>query len=509
MTESGGAQPQRSRPPWPAAGCVLGRGRYRLLSEVGRDDRRAVLLWRGRDLALERDVALTLFIAAPHDPETAALNRQAVTHALRSARLETAGAVRMLDVLEAERPTSPGDPDGPSAAVIVAEWTPGCALVDLLDGGPLRPAVAARVLVPLAGAVDAAHSAGLVLGCDHPDRIRVSTDRQARLAFPGPVPTTGPHDDILGLGAMLYLLLTGCWPLPDGPPGLPPAPLGHGGVPISPTTLRPEVPVELSMLALRSIAGPGSAGGVRTGAAVRQVLELNASTEDDDLFAPERPGGRVRPVDPRQAQRRRRIKFGVSMTVLGTATLLILGYAGAQVVSVFTDTGGAPLIVTANPARKAPAPVPVLSAPIRANRVAVYDPSGLGSPDHQKDVGKLLSGDPGTGWSTDSYFQQFPRYKKGLGVLLSFTTPITAASVTVVSPSLGTVLEIRTAMSANPQLADTTVVGTATLTAGATQIPLSPGPPTRYLLVWITQLSGGKDHHQSRISQLAVLRRAT
>ncbi|MGH3853993.1 MAG: protein kinase family protein [Pseudonocardiaceae bacterium] len=514
MTESGGAQPQRSRPPWPAAGCVLGRGRYRLLSEVGRDDHRAVLLWRGRDLALDRDVALTLFIAAPHDPETVALNRRAVACALRSARLETAGAVRMLDVLEAERPknlNSSDAPDGPSAAVIVAEWTPGCALVDLLDGGPLRPAVAARVLAPLAAAVDAAHSAGLVLGCDHPDRIRVSTDRQARLAFPGPVPTTGPHDDILGLGAMLYLLLTGCWPLPDGPPDLPSAPLGRGGVPISPTTLRPEVPVELSMLALRSIAGPGSAGGVRTGAAVRQVLELNASTEDDDLFAPERPGGRVRPVDPRQAQRRRRIKFGVSMTVLGTATLLILGYAGAQVVSVFTDNGGTPLIVAANPTKKAPAPVPppMLSAPIRANHVAVYDPSGLGSPDHQKDVAKLLSANPGTGWSTDSYFQQFPLYKKGLGVMLSFTTPIAPASVTVVSPSLGTVLEIRTAMSANPQLADTTVVGTATLTAGATQIPLRPGPPTRYLLVWITQLSGGKDHHQSRISQLAVLRRTT
>jgi hypothetical protein len=507
VTESAEAQTHRSRLPWPTPGCVLGRGRYRLLSEVGRDDRCAVRLWRGRDLVLDRDVALTVFIAAPHDPEAVALIRSAIARALRSARLETAGAVRMLDVLEAERR---GDPDGPTAAVVVAEWTPGCALVDLLDNGPLPPAVAARVLAPLAGAVDTAHRAGLLLGCDHPDRVRVTPDRQARLAFPGPPPTTEARDDIRGLGAMLYLLLTGCWPLPDGPPGLPPAPMGQNGSPISPTTLRPEVPVELSTLALRSIAAPGTGGGVHTGAAVRQVLELNASTGEDDLFSAGTHGSRVSPIDVQRAQRQRRIKFGVSMTVLGAATLLIIGYAGKQVVSVFTDTGGAPLVIaTAGPTDRTPAPSPGLSSPVRVRHLAVYDPSGLGSPDHQRDVGKLLDGNPNTGWSTDSYFQQFPAYKKGLGVMLSFGAPIAADSVTMVSPSAGTVLEIRTATSPNPRLEDTTLVGTATLSAGSTQIPLRAGPRTRYLLVWITQLGGEKDHHQSRINELGIQRRAT
>jgi hypothetical protein len=483
-----------------------------LLSEVGRDDRCAVRLWRGRDLVLDRDVALTLFIAAPQDPAAVGLVRSAIARAVRSARLETAGAVRVLDVLEAERRD---DPDGPTAAVVVAEWTPGCALVDLLDSGPLAPAVAARVLVPLAGAVDAAHNTGLILGCDHPDRIRVSPDRQARLAFPGPPPTTGSRDDIRGLGAMLYLLLTGCWPLPDGPPGLPPAPIGQNGLPISPTTLRPEVPVELSTLALRSIAGPGTGGGVHTGAAVRQVLELNAPTVDDDLFSAGTRGDRVSPIDARRAQRQRRIKFRVSMTVLGAATLLILGYAGMQVISVFTDTGGAPLVVAAAapnnsaPNNRARAPSPVLSSPVQVKHLAVYDPSGLGSPDHQKDLGKLLDGNPNTGWSTDSYFQQFPAYKKGLGVMLSFEAPITAASVTVISPSPGTVLEIRTATSPNPRLSDTTLVGTATVSASSTQIPLQAAPPTRYLLVWITQLSGGKGHYQSKINSIEVQQRAT
>jgi hypothetical protein len=480
-----------------------------LLSELGRDDRCAARLWQGRDLMLDRDVALTLFIAAPQRPAELTLIRTAVARALRSARLDAAGAARMLDVLEPVRGDGPSEP---TVAVIVAEWTLGCALVDLLDGGPLPPPVAAGVLVPLAGAVDAAHSAGLVLGCDHPDRIRVTTDRQARMAFPGPPTSSGSRDDIRGLGAMLYLLLTGCWPLPDGPPSLPPAPLGTDRLLISPTTLRPEVPVELSTLALRCIAGPGTGGGVHTGAAVRQVLELHAATADEDLFSAGSRGGARRPIDPRRAQRQRRIKLGASMAVLGIATLLILGYAGMQVVSVFTDTGGAPLVIASNPPPSAPAKpavLPVSATPVKVKSLSVYDPSGRGRPDNQKDVSKLLDGNPGTGWSTDSYFQQFPAYKQGLGVMLSFQAPTAVASVTVVSPSPGTVLEIRTATTPNARLEQTTLIGAATLGADSTRIPVRAGPPTRYLLVWITTLSGTKDHHQSQLTELGVQQRAT
>jgi hypothetical protein len=496
----------QSRPPWPIPGCMLGQGRYRLLAEFGRDDRCAVRLWRGQDLMLGRDVALTLFSAAAQDAASVACIRSAVARALRSARLEVPAAARVLDVLEPEQPETGGAGSagaGTVVAVVIAEWTPGWALAELLKYGPLPPSMAARVLVPLADAVDTAHNAGLILGCDHPDRIRVAADRAARLAFPGPPPTTGARDDIRGLGAILYLLLTGCWPLRDGPTALPTAPRTPEGAPVSPATLRPEVPVELSTLALRCIADSGSGGGVHTGAAVRQVLELN-SCRADELFSTD-----AHSFDPRRAARLRRIKFRVSMTALGIATLMIIGYAGAQVISVFADTAGAPLVVaSAIPGRGAPI-TPVLAVPARVRSLAVYDPSGMGSPDDQRDVGKLLDGNPNTGWSTDSYFEQFPIYKKGLGVMLSFEAPISAASVTVVSPSAGTVVEIRTAMSPNPRLEQTTLVGSSTLRSGSNQIPLRASPPTRYLLVWITSLSGRDGHRQSKLSDLQIQQRAT
>ncbi|MGH3883526.1 MAG: protein kinase family protein [Pseudonocardiaceae bacterium] len=505
--DSVGAGTHRPGAPWPTPGALVGQGRYRLLSEVGRDDRRSVQLWRGRDLVLDRDVALTLFIGAPQDPGALRLIRAAVARALRSARLEAAGAARVLDVLE------PDAKFGPTVAVVVAEWTRGRGLAELLDDGLPPPSVAASILAPLAGAVDTAHSAGLILGCDHPYRIRVTPDRQARLAFPGPLPVNGPQDDIRGLGAMLYLLLTGYWPLPHGPSNLPTAPLQPDGTPASPTTLRPGVPVDLSTLALRSLADPGTAGGLHTGAAVRRVLELNvADAADAELaLAASRKGrhSRVRPADPERARRERRTKLGLSMAVLAVTTLLILGYAGMQVLSVFTNAGGTPLVVAGPSPAEPPAPPLAALSSVRVKNLAVYDPSGKGRPDHLRDVGKLLDGNPNTAWSTDSYRQQFPIYKKGLGVMLSFEQPVAAASVTVLSPSPGTVLEIRTAASPRAELAETTLVGTATLGPGSTQIPLRSVPPTRYLLVWITELAGGGDRNQSKLSEVGVQTRAT
>jgi hypothetical protein len=58
-------------------------------------------------------------------------------------------------------------------------------------------------------------------------------------------------------------------------------------------------------------------------------------------------------------------------------------------------------------------------------------------------------------------------------------------------------------------LDETTLVGTATLGHGRTQIPLRAGPPTRHLLVWITELAGGGDRNQSKLSEVGVQIRAT
>ncbi len=483
-----------------------------MLSEVGRDDRCAARLWRGRDLMLERDVALTVFIAESQDiapaqsHELADQMRAAVGRALRSARLVSPGAARVLDVLD------PDSAAGPTVAAVVAEWTPGRDLIEVARDGLVPPSVAAGMLAPLAAAVDAAHRAGLILGCDHPQRIRVSADGRARLAFPGAAPQTSAQDDIRGLGAALYLLLTGHWLLPGGPAGRPPAPTEPDGSPVSPRALRPEVPVELSALALRCLAG-SSTGGVHTGAAVAQVLEANSATAEQ-LAA--MTGERPAPVDPELARRMHRVRLGMSVTALVGATLLILGYAGVQLASVFTNRqSGPPAVIVESSSTTTQAPQQPLAAPagppVSAAVVdlSVYDISGKGDPDNQEDVDLIIDGDSATGWSTDSYFQPFPTFKRGLGVMLSLAQPIAVSVVSIDSPSQGTVLEVRAAPSPNAALEKTTLLGTATLSASNTQIQLQPGPPTQYLLLWITELGGSGDRNKSQLSEVGVQQRAS
>jgi hypothetical protein len=271
------------------------------------------------------------------------------------------------------------------------------------------------------------------------------------------------------------------------------------------------VPVELSTLALRCLAD-SSTGGVHTGAAVQRVLEFNASVGDTELL-PTMDKEQPAPSDPEQVRKERRIRLGMSVAALVAATLLILGYVGMQLASVFGNgPDGPPALIVGGPAPAAPAgqpaPPPAPPAPIPVADLSVYDISGEGTPDNEDDVGLLVDGDRNTGWSTDSYYQQFPVYKEGLGIMMRFDQPMAASSVTIDSPSPGTVLEVRGAPGPDAPLYKTTILGVATLGNGSTVIQLQPGPPTKYLLLWITELSGGGDHNRSELSEVGVQQRA-
>jgi hypothetical protein len=386
VSERPATRPGRSAAPWPAPGAFLERGRYRLVCQVGRDERCAAQWWRGYDLVLERDVALTLLLPGPEDRSPQAQVRPLVQRALRSARLVTVGAAQVLDVLDPDHRQLPvpAEPfySGPAVAAVVAEWTPGPHLLTLMRDNHLPPpSVAAGMLAPLAGAVDAAHRAGLVLGCDQPHRIRIGPDGRARVAFAGPPLDTSPQDDIRGLGALLYLLLTGYWPLPDPPGQLPPAPIGPDGALASPRALRPEVPTELSRLALRCLAG-SDAAGVHTGAAVHQVLKYHTTTPDQATLLPATTGQQTTPRDSGHARTPHPARLAISVTTLIGALLLILGYTGIQTASIVSDTPSnpPPVVIVGAPATQPahqPAPAPALApAPIAAQAVHHQHPAG-------------------------------------------------------------------------------------------------------------------------------------
>jgi hypothetical protein len=381
---------------------------------------------------------------------------------------------------------------------VIAEWFEGVDLVDGVFGAHLPIATACRLLRPLVDAVDAGHHAGVVAGVDSPGRIRIAEHGAAVLAFRGTPPVSTTRDDVSALGAVLYLLLTGVWPMADS-----------DGQLVDPTALRPEVPMDLALVAVLSLdttQGPG----IRTcGPLLRALDEVIAYEPQPEVYeepAPEPaavPRRRLRTFT-RSAFRGRRLAAALGTLAVAVAVLIgtqVAGAFGAADTTVAQPKPTSPVTTTTKPSVTTtttkpppPPPPPVTPATVREYVVA-------GSQDNPHTLSRVIDGDPGTMWHTDTYRQQFPVYTPGIGIVAGFAKPVPLASVTIESPSAGTVVQIRAAPSADVSLA-TPVLATATLTAGATTIPLPAHAATPYLLVWITHLNDTGGGFQSLIGEI-------
>jgi hypothetical protein len=510
-----------------AAGSLLA-GRYRLGSRVGSDAAAGAEFWRAEDTVLRRDVAATVLRrfgpgTDPDDDGGAARAHEIIARALRSGSFEHPGCARLLDVLA---PGAPGLPDGVLGAA-VAEWVPGLSLTDAVADGMLKPLAAARALQPLAAAAEAAHRHGHVLGCDHPQRIRLNHDGRLQMGFALPRPELTPADDVRGLGAALYTLLTATWPLSPSDAaraGLPTAERGPDGAPVPASTVRPGIPVELQTLVVGTLGNESDAGRVRTAAAVRSVVdEVVAEADRVVLFPPEHDGVPPEPGDvwqprgavPKQADPRKRRKLAVGLAGLGLCVLGVAGYMSVQLGELFGDptprivvgssaSGGNGRVGVVPPPPDGDQPAPVADAAVKAVGAAVYDDAG--DRDNAGRVSRVIDGNTGTGWKTFSYKQQFPALKPGVGIMTSFASPVQLSSLIIASPSPGTEIEIRSAPSSDAKLTDTVLLTRATLDDGDTAVPLTNSQPVQYVLLWITHLGGGGSDNSTEIREVSFRR---
>ncbi len=140
-------KPQPARARGYASGDVIAE-KYRLHGLLGEGGQACV--WQARNLMLDADVAIKVVRADTNDP---AHTGRLLQEARSAARLDHPAIVRVFDLGR----TTAGDP------FLVMELLEGGTLLDrLYEGGRLSPIEAVRVLLPVADALVAAHSKGLV-----------------------------------------------------------------------------------------------------------------------------------------------------------------------------------------------------------------------------------------------------------------------------------------------------------------------------------------------------------
>lgn len=515
------ATPDAPRPRGPrlVPGAAVAGGRYRLLDNHG--GTRGLQFWRALDINLDRDVALTFVdaeqLAAPPTPgaktDTREEGPQAVlSRTLRLGHVNSSGVARVLDVVR-----------GSSGGIVVTEWVPGSSLREVAESTP-SPVGAARAVRALAAAAEAAHRNGGALSIDHPDRIRISTDGNAVLAFPGTLVGDDKASDVRGLGAVLYALLLARWPL-DGETGskivttndklgsvggLPPAIPDSTGKPVEPREARSDVPFEISAVAARALDGDR---GIRTAGTVQHVLDQATVVDLKTDMLPAVDGGpepvavtrsdRLSPGrDTDEPERKRNVGL-----IVGSA-LLTLIVVVALIVWLSNMLGGSSgptnidTIITTSTSGQAQQPA---AGPISLTNVSVVDFSDQ-TPDPSTNVSNVISGQQPS-WRTDNYrtTSDFGGLKKGLGLMFNLGGSKTVKTVTIKTTTPGFNVQLRTAPSPTATLDQTKVVGSGDVISTTTNLPVPNAAASPYFLVWITDLPNGPDGgYQAVISQVSM-----
>ena len=499
-------------------------GRYFLevlVSQTG-----VVELWQGFDPALDRPVSLRLI---PSEDERASATEAA---ARQAATVDDRRVIAVLDILSAE-PIVDADGAGAGTAylVIVSEWVDGRTLTDIYEereGEPIEIDEAVPVIRQVAIALQHSDELGVHHGRLRPGSLLISETadfddpftllgdanvvRIRGLAVDAALwPEEGVGaDDVVGVGSLLYAMLTGRWPL-GLVDGMSPAPrVGERLLP--PSQVVADVPAGIDDICMRAI-GPEVAGDdrVESHADMPAVVGALGAWE-------QRPGRRSISLAPRERgtlTSGRRALRAAGRVVLAAAALVVLagvGLAGLRLAQGAQSPWGvtaaeAPLGVLTEVGDAAPIDIvggiPGEIVPVAAED---FDPQGTDRAEMPELVPSAIDERSDTAWTTDTYFSADLDGKGGTGLMLDLgeSLPVSAVRLELV----GSGSSVQVLVSSEPYRKISRWTTLASAEAIGTAIDLrSPRPVVgRYVLVWFTQLPLVDGVHQGGIRDVIVLR---
>jgi hypothetical protein len=455
--------------------------------------------------------------------------------------------------------------DGGGQPYIVLEWVGGDSLTDLLNDGPLDPALACSLLGDAARALAGAHALGQAHLRLTPDSLWWTRGSGIKItglgidaALAGDGLTAAAAEDpsvadTIALAGLLYAAVTGYWP-GEEQTRLPPAPVSDGTV-CTPRQVSADVSSAMDSLIIRALFQRANrqGGPIQSPADFADALSAVAPPAPLPEPAPPAPaypsqggydgyGGSYGPdpnnpdswstsgrgpsgTSPYQPPPARysggqyaagghaREREGVNKVMLTVAVVLVLVVIAAVVWVVGFRKPASPQVSGGGATSTGSAPAAAAGTVLAPVKDLTFNILGTDNEDGP-DVEKAIDSSDSTFWHTDSY-QKYPAFgnlKSGTGLLLDMGKQVSLSQVQVMVGTAGdTTAEIylgNSAVKSSTALQNFTLVGQKTTGTGTLTYKISSKATGRYVLVWLTgNLPANPDQpgqYQGRVYNVAV-----
>ena len=436
-------------------------------------------IWRAMDLSLKRWVNLILL------PTSDLRSVNLLQECQMAAANDRRDVVSILDVIPDGKISSANNSASQDRYVgIVTEWLDGETLDRLIvrRGEVLPIEQALRQLGTIANTLMHAHSLNVFHRRLRPHNVIFSPGQEVRLAgfgvdsaLLGPDSNDGVAQDIKGVGQLLFVMITGMWPL--GSVDSLPAALSDGGVGlVLPSQVHGGVRPFIDQLYKRTQDG--------TFTSMRQVLDALSVGEVEESESLQNRVSRLTASSVTWTPPQSAGSSKVRSTLIAGLSVLVFGWLGWQLLTSNFDRSDSDIAVLTSPL-----PSMEISQATgelaKITAVTIYDPLGDDEENSEQAV-LAIDGDKESAWTTVNYRQADMSGKAGVGLVLDLGSAQDVYAVEVDFTSIGHSAEIYVVNSAEPDFVTAPKFGDVDPAESSSSVAVSNSVSGRYVLIWLT-----------------------